>query len=162
LAGQPVNSVCDPSRDCQSQASSDLSVLAQTVAANKKIAQQGLYAFLVLFFCLGWEGTHSGFAPIGELFSYFTDLTYWGLAFYFVVSATHTFIYARSGRQILQSWPRPLQALHVLFYTTITTFPFLVTIVYWGILYDGFDSKFERWSNVRKHLCLEMILGLTV
>jgi hypothetical protein len=51
---------------------------------------------------------------------------------------------------LLEKWPRWLRALHSLFYTTIVTFPFLVTIVYWKILYNGswFPITFDAWSNV--------------
>ena len=52
---------------------------------------------------------------------------------------------------MLQSWPRPLQALHALFYTTVVVFPFLVTIVYWGVLYKNpwFPVVEDAWANVR-------------
>ncbi|KAI9869208.1 MAG: hypothetical protein M1830_005436, partial [Pleopsidium flavum] len=65
----------------------------------------------------------------------------------------HTFSYARTGSPLLSSWPRPLQALHNLFYTTIVTFPFLVTVVYWAILYSGpwFSVPFNAWSNTSQH-----------
>src|ERR1700743_1200459 len=39
-----------------------------------------LYAFVTILFVIGWDGTHFGTA--GQTFSYFTHLTYWGLAFY--------------------------------------------------------------------------------
>ena len=110
-----------------------------------------LYAFTTIFFILGWQGAH-GLAEEneGEL-SYFTSLTFWGIAFYFTISAVHTALYARRGYAPLDRWPRPLQALHSLFYTTIVTFPFLVTIVFWVILYSGswFSAEFDAWSNVR-------------
>lgn len=53
----------------------------------------------------------------------------------------------------MDRFPRSLQALHALFYSTIVTFPFLVTIVYWVVLYKGpwFDSQFVAWSNVTQH-----------
>lgn len=39
-------------------------------------------------------------------------------------------------------------------YTTIVVFPFIVTIVYWAMLYDGtwFPVVFDGWSNVSKHM----------
>jgi len=78
-------------------------------------------------------------------------LTYWGLAFYFFFSALHTFSYLRTGSPLLSRWPRPLQALHAFFYTTVVTFPILVTVVFWAILYSGpwFPVAFDAWSNVR-------------
>lgn len=81
-------------------------------------------------------------------------LTYWGLTFYFLVSALHTFTYARTGTPLLSRFPRPLQALHSAFYTTIVVYPFLVTVVYWAVLYSGawFPTVFAGWSNVSQHL----------
>ena len=78
-------------------------------------------------------------------------MTYWGLAFYFFFSALHTWSYARTGSPLLSRWPRPLQALHGFFYTTVVTFPILVTVVFWAILYSGpwFPVTFNAWSNVR-------------
>ncbi len=109
-----------------------------------------IYAFTTIFFIFGWQGTHSlTDANDGEL-SKFTSLTFWGIAFYFLFSTIHTCLYARRGYAPLDHWPRPLQALHSLFYTTIVTFPFLVTIVFWVLLYDGswFTIEFDAWSNV--------------
>ena len=42
-------------------------------------------------------------------FSYFTDLGYWGLAFYFAFAAAHTGSYALTGRPWLASWPAVLR-----------------------------------------------------
>ncbi|KAK1757373.1 hypothetical protein QBC47DRAFT_296340 [Echria macrotheca] len=115
-----------------------------------------LYALFTSVFILGWSCTHSadGCVASQERFSYFTVLTYWGLAFYFLFAAIHTFTYARTGRALLDRFPRPLQALHSAFYTTIVTYPFVVTIVYWGVLYSGkwFPVVFDGWSNVSQHL----------
>jgi hypothetical protein len=109
-----------------------------------------LYSFVTIFFIFGWQGTHDLTHINHAEFSYFTSLTFWGIAFYFLFSAIHTFLYARRGHAPLEHWPRPLQALHSLLYTTIVTFPFLVTIVFWVILYDGpwFTVEFEAWTNV--------------
>jgi hypothetical protein len=87
-------------------------------------------------------------------------LCYWGTSFYFLFAALHTFSYAlHGGTPLLNRFPRPLQALHYLFYSTITTFPFLVTIVYWSILYSGFTSRFTLWSNISQH-ALNSAFGL--
>ncbi|KAJ4322537.1 hypothetical protein N0V84_004783 [Fusarium piperis] len=115
-----------------------------------------IYAFVTRFFIIGWTCTHSsvgGCEEVRHSFSYFTILTYWGIAFYFAVAAIHTFTYALRGRPLLDTLPRPLQALHALFYTTIITYPFLVTIVYWVVLYKGewFTVTFSAWSNVSQH-----------
>lgn len=83
------------------------------------------YAFVTIFFILGYDGTHGGKA--GQTFSYFTSLTYWGLAFYYLFAALHTGWYWQKGKPLLANWPRPLQEAHSAFYTTITVFPFLVT-----------------------------------
>ncbi|KUI57081.1 hypothetical protein VP1G_04398 [Cytospora mali] len=104
----------------------------------------------------GWYCTHpslGGCAMAGDNFSYFTILTYWGLAFYNLTAAVHTFTYARTGTPLLDRLPRPLQALHAFYYTTITTYPFIVTAVYWGVLYDGtwFTEEFSGWSNTSQH-----------
>ncbi|KAG6112061.1 hypothetical protein E4U13_004471 [Claviceps humidiphila] len=139
-----------------------------------------LYSFTTLFFIIGYTCANSSFGgceTVRRSFSYFTVLTYWGLAFYFLASAIHTLSYARhhhaqSRRQregrgeqqigenspvramcLLDSFPRGLQALHSLFYTTIVTLPLLVTIVYWGVLYKNpwFAREFDAWHNVSQH-----------
>jgi hypothetical protein len=80
-------------------------------------------------------------------------LCYWGAAFYFLIASIHTFSYAlNGGTPLLNQFPRPLQALHYLFWSSITTYPFLVTIVYWGVLYGGpFKNTFSLWSNISQH-----------
>ncbi|MCJ1367757.1 hypothetical protein MMC16_006891 [Acarospora aff. strigata] len=110
-----------------------------------------IYAFTTTFFIIGWNGTHHRLDASRASFSYFTNLTYWGLAFYFLFAAIHTFSHARTGTPLLSRWPRSLQALHSLFYTTIITFPILVTVVFWAILYSGpwFPVTFNAWTNVR-------------
>jgi hypothetical protein len=110
-----------------------------------------LYIFVTIFFIWGWNGTHGDSDAIGQSFSYFTWLTYWGLGFYYLVAAIHTACYARTGRSVLfDRLPRALRALHAIFYTTITTFPFLVTIVFWAILFEPpwYTRTFQAWSNV--------------
>ncbi|KAI9044153.1 uncharacterized protein KD926_001977 [Aspergillus affinis] len=129
-----------------------------------------LYIFVTNFFIWGWNGTHGNRAAIGQSFSFFTWLTYWGLGFYYLVACVHTACYARSGRSLLfDVCPRGLRALHGLFYTTVTTFPFLVTIVFWAILYSGpwYHATFNGWSNISQHglnsffALLEIILPTT-
>ncbi|KAI9823677.1 MAG: hypothetical protein M1826_007646 [Phylliscum demangeonii] len=112
-----------------------------------------LYAFVVIFVILGWQHQHGEREANGQSFSYFTVLTYWGLAFYFLFAAVHSFSVARYGQAWLERWPRPLQTLHSLWYTTIVTFPILVTVVYWALIYrgTGFLSAFDTWSNVSQH-----------
>ncbi|KAM0206745.1 hypothetical protein ACHAQD_012328 [Fusarium lateritium] len=115
-----------------------------------------IYALVTRFFIIGWTCTHDdlgGCKEVGRSFSYFTILTYWGIAFYFAVAALHTITYAIRGRSLLDNLPRPLQALHALFYSTIVTYPFLVTIVYWVVLFKGpwFPIQFNAWSNISQH-----------
>jgi hypothetical protein len=104
---------------------------------------------------LAWQCAHgeTGCQASQNQFSYFTTLTYWGLAFYFLAAAVHTFTYARSGTALLDRLPRPLQALHSAFYTTAVTFPFVVTVVYWARLYSGtwYTEVYSGWSNVSQH-----------
>lgn len=117
----------------------------------------GLYGIVTELFIAGWYCTHpsaGGCAMAGDEFSYFTVLTYWGLALYNLTAALHTFTYARTGAALLDRLPRPLQALHAFYYTTVTTYPFIVTAVYWGVLYGGgpwFATEFEGWSNTSQH-----------
>ncbi|PWY86852.1 hypothetical protein BO70DRAFT_427848 [Aspergillus heteromorphus CBS 117.55] len=113
-----------------------------------------LYIFTSIFFIWGWYGTHGDRDEIGQSFSYFTWLTYWGIGFYMLFASIHTACYALKGRSVLfDRWPRALRALHGLFYTTITTYPFLVTIVYWGILFSGpwFTVTMSAWQNISQH-----------
>ncbi|KAI0473879.1 hypothetical protein GGR56DRAFT_553739 [Xylariaceae sp. FL0804] len=142
-------------------------------------ALMSLYGFTVLFFNIGYECAHPGDASVGgcaaarQSFSYFTVLTYWGLAFYNLVAAVHTFTYARSrgANVLLDRLPRPLQALHALLHTTVTVYPFLVTIVYWGVLYPygaaWFPTTYGAWANVSEHAVnslfalLELLLSRT-
>ncbi|KAI0016162.1 hypothetical protein F4780DRAFT_783518 [Xylariomycetidae sp. FL0641] len=121
-------------------------------------ATMALYAFVTLLFNIGYECAHpaaGGCEAARSSFSYFTVLTYWGIAFYMLAAAVHTFSYARSasGAALLDRFPRALQHLHALYYTTVTTYPVLVTAVYWGVLYgpDWFPTPFAAWSNLSQH-----------
>lgn len=133
---------------------------------------QSLYSFITSFVVLGYNG--------GRSFSYFTILSWWGLSFYLTFAALHTWWLLRTGTPLLNRWPRPLQALHSLLFTTIVTFPFIVTskstsawaircassdmfsaVVFWALLASGdtFRSSYSLWSNVR--LWLLLIRSLT-
>lgn len=109
-----------------------------------------IYIFTTIFFIFGWNGAHRHPEQSRYSFSFFTSLGYWGLGFYFLFSSLHTFSYARTGKSWLQGWPAALQVAHTIFYTTIATFPILVTAVFWAILYNGiwFATEFQGWSNV--------------
>jgi hypothetical protein len=102
-----------------------------------------------------------------SFFSYFTQLSYMGLLAYFWASGVQTLVYAlrRHKSYPLQTWPRFLQFLHRLLYSSITTFrtscfkkkammevideglmtAILVTIVYWTLLSssDTFKTRFS-------------------
>lgn len=109
-----------------------------------------LYIFTSIFFFWGWYGTHENTAAIGQSFSFFTWLTYWGIGFYMLFAAIHTGYYARTGRSLLDRWPRALRILHSLLYSSITTYPFLVTIVFWVLLFrpPWYTKTFTGWQNV--------------
>jgi hypothetical protein len=95
----------------------------------------------------------TGDAAIGQSFSFFTYLTFWSLGFYFLVSSIHTFVYAfRQQTWLHNCWPKQLQLLHSMYYSTMTSFPFLVTIVFWGTMNSGWPSgRFEQWINLSVH-----------
>lgn len=101
---------------------------------------------------------------IARFLSYFTDLSYIGLVAYFWASGVQTIAFALRGQKSypLQSWPRILQFLHVLLFTTITVYresqylflsfsgqfstAFIVTVVFWSLLSS--PSTFEtRYSG---------------
>ncbi|KAF2659150.1 hypothetical protein K491DRAFT_689514 [Lophiostoma macrostomum CBS 122681] len=111
-----------------------------------------LYAFTTIFTIFGYNGTHKLSEASEHSFSYFTNLTYWGLAFYFLVSAMHTCTYCLTRTPLLARWTRPLQIAHGIFYSTIVVYPWIVTIVYWALLYSGtFNSAFSAWTNTSQH-----------
>lgn len=131
------------------------------------------YIFFTQFFSLGWQSTHGDSYGARLSFSLFTILTYWGLGFYFAFAAAHTASYWLRGRPWLASWPRALQALHSLFYSTVVVFPVIVTgefrlvsslveihkeadkylpAVYWGVLAGPMLTSFSLWGNVSKHI----------
>ena len=86
-----------------------------------------LYAFITRFTIIGYESTNGMGEAADHDSSYFTTLTYWGLAFYFAFAAAHTASYAFRGRAFLESWPGPLRWLHSTLYATITVYPWIVT-----------------------------------
>lgn len=99
------------------------------------------------------DSATTGCTSVAHSFSYFTVLSYWGLAFYFLVAALHSLSYARSAQQsLLARLPRPLQALHSLFYSSVVVFPLVVSIVFWAVLHRGwFSSAFDAWRNISQH-----------
>jgi cytochrome bd-type quinol oxidase subunit 2 len=85
-----------------------------------------LYIFACIIAFLVMDGQISSHVA-GHYFSYFTSLSFFGLAFYFAFAALHSGSYARTGTPLLARWPKFLQVAHSVFYTTITMYPFLVT-----------------------------------
>ncbi|TWU76216.1 hypothetical protein ED733_004061 [Metarhizium rileyi] len=115
-----------------------------------------LYIFTALFFIIGYTCAHAslgGCLTVRHSFSQFTVITYWGLGFYFLAASVHTLTYMVRPRSLLAALPRPLQALHSLFYTSVVTLPFLVTVVYWVVLYRApwYERAFDGWHNVSQH-----------
>lgn len=85
-----------------------------------------LYLFTSVFTTLGLLSERDP-STAEHYFSYFTSLTYFGLAFYFLFAAIHTATYWLTGNPLLARWPKFLQTMHSIYYSTITTYPFLVT-----------------------------------
>ncbi|KAK3063181.1 hypothetical protein LTS18_002407 [Coniosporium uncinatum] len=111
-----------------------------------------LYIFVTLIFILAWDGAQNLGVNDERHFSYFTNLTNWGLAFYFLFAALHTGSYWRRGAAWLEWWWGWLQWLHGVFYSSIVVFPFVVTIVYWSILAPShFSSTNDLWRNTSQH-----------
>ncbi|KAI0977011.1 hypothetical protein F4678DRAFT_132173 [Xylaria arbuscula] len=115
-----------------------------------------IYAFTTLLFNIGYAcatPSQGGCEEARSNFSFFTVLSYWGLAFYFLTSSFHTFIYARRGSAPLDTWPAPLQFLHSLLYSTAITYPLLVTIIFWALLSSPatLATTYSTWSNISQH-----------
>jgi hypothetical protein len=108
-----------------------------------------IYAFATLFTRIGIYTTTGESHAAALSFSFFTNLGYWGLGFYFAFAAAHTASYAAKGRAWLENWPAVLRYMHSAFYATITVFPFIVTAVYWAVLSAGsFSSEISTWYNI--------------
>lgn len=86
-----------------------------------------LYSFVFLFCSIGVkvDARYPDWAL--DTLTFLPYLSHWGLAIYFAVSALHTFSHARWGKPFLARWPKTLQQLHSLLYSTIVVFPPLVT-----------------------------------
>ncbi len=128
-----------------------------------------IYSFATIITCYAWltHGTatislkdvniasytvHQDDRTIGQSFSILSYLAFWSSGFYFLVASVHTFMYAFRQRTWLQRWPRPLQLAHTLFYSTITSFPLLITVVSWTTMSAGWPAgRFEQWINFSVH-----------
>ncbi|EFX00971.1 hypothetical protein CMQ_2052 [Grosmannia clavigera kw1407] len=116
-----------------------------------------IYAFFVLYSVIGWLCGHDELggcsAALLEL-SHFSFLSYWGIAYYFLVSSVDTFIYARTGTALPDRLPRSLQILHWAFLcATITVYPLLITALYWvwASPAQWFPLKFVAWNSLSRH-----------
>lgn len=113
-----------------------------------------LYAFVTLFTIFGWNGTHGRSEDSQRSFSYFTHLTYWGLAFYHAFSAAHTASYWLTGTPFLARWPKWLQIAHSMFYSTVVIYPWIVT---------GKSSRFPfSWLAILTETCTCMSCGTCI
>ncbi|KAF9443771.1 hypothetical protein P691DRAFT_787534 [Macrolepiota fuliginosa MF-IS2] len=118
----------------------------------------GKYALGTNIVVLIWSGAVLDDAD--TFFSYFTHLSYIGVTAWLWASGIQSIAFAnswkggRDARYPLQSWPRALQFLHELLFSTIATFPFIVTIVYWALLASSksFSSPYLAWSNISLHI----------
>ncbi|KAJ7720658.1 hypothetical protein DFH07DRAFT_1067710 [Mycena maculata] len=112
------------------------------------------YTFVTLVFSIVWGIVVTKDAA--GFFSYFTHLTYCGICGYFFAAGIQTALYARYGQTTypLQKWAKPWQFLHLALLSTITVFPILVSIVFWGILDTAstFDNAFDTWTAISVHL----------
>lgn len=132
-------------------------------------AVMSIYSFTTIIICYTWLAhktatislkdvnigsykVQQSDAAIGQSFSFFTYLTFWSLGFYFLASSVHTFVYAFRQRTWLDKWPKPFQLAYSLYYSSITSFPFLVTIVFWCTMNSGWPAgRFEQWINISVH-----------
>jgi hypothetical protein len=114
-----------------------------------------IYSLTTSIIVLAHDSITSSKHDAGGYFSYYTQLSYIGLVAYFWASGVQTLVYALRGQKSypLQKWPQFLQFLHRLLYSSITTFPILVTIVFWTLLSsrDTFKTPFSSWSNLSQH-----------
>jgi hypothetical protein len=140
----------------QSPFDSQLSLVTSPVFSSTVLAlirlSFALYTLFATIFVLVWEAVRTHEAH--SFFSYFTHLTYIGICAYFWASGVQTWLFARNGKRYpLQEWPCLLQFLHILLYSTITSFPFIVTVVFWSLLASPatFSTGFSVWSNISMH-----------
>ncbi|KAF4555994.1 Hypothetical protein D9617_2g059610 [Elsinoe fawcettii] len=129
-----------------------------------------VYIFATILTTIGLQLGSNNARAAQVSFSFFTVLTWYGLGFYSAVSAIHGFIYSARGRAGLASnsgsiydaeagqvdraggFKGVLRWAHGWYYATVTTFPFIVTAVFWGLLANGalYDT-FSTWNNISEH-----------
>lgn len=91
---------------------------------------------------------------IGRTFSYFTWLCLWSQTLYFLITSFYTWQYSRYGKTWLHKDAHWIcQIMHEVWYTTVTTFPILVSVVFWGTMYSGPwpKGRYEQWLNISAH-----------
>ena len=86
-----------------------------------------VYSFSTLIYKLVYDSINDDHG-VARHWSYFTNITYWAIGFYFLVAGFHGAVYAKKGVAPLQRWPRVLQMLHGLLYSSIITYPFIVYV----------------------------------
>ncbi|KAJ9496729.1 hypothetical protein LTR99_010533 [Exophiala xenobiotica] len=129
------------------------------------------YASTTVLYSMSWHARHTdvvhlkdikipeytivvGANAIGRSFSYFTYLSYYSQALYFLVSGIHTLTYARTGTSWLHSrYPKGLQLAHRLHYAMVVCFPFLISILFWATMRAGpwFTLTFDAWEQMSVH-----------
>ncbi|KAI0713406.1 hypothetical protein C8Q76DRAFT_620255 [Earliella scabrosa] len=119
------------------------------------------YALFVTLYQLIYDAvkTHD----VDGYFSYFTHLSYIGLIAYLYAAGVQTLYFALKGKSgyPLQRWPRPLQLLHSLLYSTVTTYPLVVTVIYWALLSSAatFETSYSAFLNISVH-ALNTVIAL--
>ncbi|KAL0959393.1 hypothetical protein HGRIS_014642 [Hohenbuehelia grisea] len=90
-------------------------------------------------------------------YSYFTSLSFIGLTSYYVAAATHTgvFVATKGRKYLLADWGRVLQTMYEILFATISTFPIVVTVVFWTLLSspDTFATPLSSFSSIVQHAC---------
>ncbi|KAH7334991.1 hypothetical protein B0J17DRAFT_672329 [Rhizoctonia solani] len=136
-------------------------VFSPTTLAAIRLAL-AIYSLVALIVNIVWQSVVVD--TIDSFFSYFTNLTYIGLCSYMWAASVQTIAYALRTRRFhtdsgarreypLQRWPRILQFLHLVLWSTVTTFPFIVTVVYWVLLASSetFATRYSSWNNITVH-----------
>ncbi|EJU05333.1 hypothetical protein DACRYDRAFT_74529 [Dacryopinax primogenitus] len=108
-------------------------------------------------YVLGHPYSHVPLTFFHRYFSYFTNLCYVGLVSWFWASAVQTgaFAFSKGKHYPLQRWPRFLQLLHVILFTTVAVYPFIVMIVVWAILYNPktyWATTYSTWEEITVHI----------
>ncbi|KZT24301.1 hypothetical protein NEOLEDRAFT_1135074 [Neolentinus lepideus HHB14362 ss-1] len=114
----------------------------------------GKYALTTALAVLIKDGIDAGSAREFGYFSYFTDLSYIGLLSYLLAAGTQTLLYARGAPTSKPTRAyRMLQYAHGVLFSTITTFPIVVTVVYWARLSSSstFATTFSSYANISQH-----------